>query len=144
MSVALLFLTAVVSCGSGGDNGPGSEAPSDGSAAAFPVTIDTEFGDVTVDSAPQRVVALGWGDAETALALGVSPVGASDWLAFGGDGVGPWAAGLYDAPPQIIGTREPSFEQVAALEPDLILDTKSSGDATTVDWIEIVRWGLPA
>jgi iron complex transport system substrate-binding protein len=38
-------------------------------------------------------VALGWSDAETALALGVQPVGASDWLAFGGEGVGPWAEG---------------------------------------------------
>ncbi|WP_230597332.1 iron-siderophore ABC transporter substrate-binding protein [Rhodococcoides fascians] len=146
VSVAMLFLTAVVSCGSGGDDGPGSEAPSDGSAAAFPVTIDTEFGDVTVDSAPQRVVALGWGDAETALALGVSPVGASDWLAFGGDGVGPWAAGLYDAPPQIIGTQEPSFEQVAALEPDLILDTKSSGDADRYATLSAIAptVGIPA
>jgi ABC-type Fe3+-hydroxamate transport system substrate-binding protein len=64
------------------------------------------------------VVALGWSDAETALALGVQPVGASDWLGFGGEGVGPWAAGRYDEAPQIIDTLEPSLEAIAALKPD--------------------------
>ncbi len=111
-------------------DGAGSPAPSDSASAggAFPARIDTKFGTVTVTSAPQRVVALGWGDAETALALGVQPVGASDWLAFGGEGVGPWAKGLYTKAPTIIGTLEPSYEKIAALMPDLILDTKSSGD----------------
>lgn len=60
-----------------------------GGSDAFPVDLTTKFGKVTVDEAPKRVVALGWGDAETALALGVQPVGASDWLGFGGEGVGP-------------------------------------------------------
>ena len=107
---------------------PASSGASSAAAGAFPATVDTKFGEVTVESAPQRVVALGWGDAETALALGVQPVGASDWLGFGGEGVGPWAQGLYTTPPTIIETLEPSYEAIAALQPDLILDTKSSGD----------------
>lgn len=90
--------------------------------------VDTKFGEVKVPADAVRIVALGWGDAETALALGVQPVGASDWLAFGGEGVGPWAKGMYDQAPEIIGTMEPEFEKIAALEPDLILDVKSSGD----------------
>lgn len=121
----------VVSCSSGSDEPSGAASTSaDGS---FPASIATKFGDVTVESRPERVVALGWADAETALALGVQPVGASDWLAFGGDGTGPWADGLYDTPPEIIGTQEPSYEAVAALDPDLILDTKSSGDQDRYD-----------
>lgn len=127
--MSVLSLAALVACSSGAEETAEPLGSASGSGAAFPAIVDTKFGSVTIDSAPQRVVALGWGDAETALALGVSPVGASDWLAFGGDGVGPWAADLYESPPQIIGTQEPSYEQVAALEPDLILDTKSSGDA---------------
>lgn len=93
----------------------------------------TKFGDITIDKKPERVVALGWGDAETALALGVQPVGASDWLAFGGSGVGPWATDLYTTAPTLIGTMEPEFEKIAALKPDLILDTKSSGDQKRYD-----------
>ncbi|WP_083914195.1 iron-siderophore ABC transporter substrate-binding protein [Ilumatobacter nonamiensis] len=101
--------------------------------AGFPATVETAFGEVTVDEQPERVVALGWGDAETALALGVQPVGAADWLGFGGEGVGPWAAGLYDAPPELITVAETPYEAIAALDPDLILNVRSGGDAAEHD-----------
>src|SRR3978361_406368 len=106
---AALFVPALPAGGCSGsrDDSSGSAGGSSGSSGAFPVTVGTAFGDVRVAAAPKRVVALGWGDAETALALGVQPVGASDWLAFGGEGVGPWAAGLYDAAPTIIDTLQP-------------------------------------
>ncbi|MGY2080844.1 iron-siderophore ABC transporter substrate-binding protein [Modestobacter sp. SYSU DS0657] len=129
---ALLAAALVVtSCGSdSGDEetGAGGGTPSTSASDAFPVTVSTAFGDVEIEEEPTRVVALGWGDAETALALGVQPVGASDWLGFGGEGVGPWAEGRYDEAPELIETMEPSYEAIAALQPDLILDTKSSGD----------------
>ncbi|QYB05253.1 iron-siderophore ABC transporter substrate-binding protein [Rhodococcus sp. USK10] len=125
VSVPLLVL-ALAGCGSGGEGEP--EPTAGAGDAAFPAVVATKFGDVTVESKPERVLAIGWGDAETALALGVEPVGASDWVAFGGDGVGPWAEGKYTTVPAIIGTLEPSYEQIAALEPDVILDTKSAGD----------------
>jgi iron complex transport system substrate-binding protein len=126
---AALLAAALVltSCSSGSDTGADPAATASGSSGAFPVTVPTAFGDVEVGEQPTRVVALGWGDAETALALGVQPVGASDWLAFGGEGVGPWAEGLYDEAPELIDTLEPSYEAIAALQPDLILDTKSPG-----------------
>lgn len=101
--------------------------------AAPGISVDTKFGSVEVPQDPQKVVALGWGDAETALALGVQPVGASDWVEFGGNGVGPWAEDLYDEAPEIIATMEPDYEKIAALEPDLILDTKSSGEQERYD-----------
>jgi ABC-type Fe3+-hydroxamate transport system substrate-binding protein len=128
---AALLATALVvtSCGSGDDSGAeaGSSGSGAGSSDAFPVTVSTAFGDVTVEEEPARVVALGWSDAETALALGVQPVGASDWLAVGGNGLGEWVEEGYDEDPEMIETLEPSFEAIAALEPDLILDTRSSG-----------------
>lgn len=139
-TAVVLAATTLAACGSGASD---DSAASDGSSAGFPVKVATKFGDVEIKTKPTRVVALGWGDAETALALGVQPVGASDWLAFGGDGVGPWAKSLYKTKPKIIATLQPDYEAVAALKPDLILDTKSSGDkaryerltsiATTVD-----------
>lgn len=135
--LAVVLLGALAACGSGSstaDSAAGaSDASASGSSGAFPAKVTTKFGTVTVESRPERVVALGWGDAETALALGVRPVGQSDWLAFGGDGVGPWAKGLYDESPQKIGTLEPEYEKIAALKPDLILDVKSSGDQTRYD-----------
>ncbi|MEV1019600.1 iron-siderophore ABC transporter substrate-binding protein [Streptomyces sp. NPDC050264] len=130
-ALALALAGSLAACGSHSDDDAAGAGQK--SSGAFPAKVSTKFGTVTVKQQPKRVVALGWGDAETALALGVQPVAASDWLAFGGDGVGPWAKGKYDKSPQKIGTLEPEYEKIAALRPDLILDTKSSGDQTRYD-----------
>lgn len=126
--VLAALAVGLTACGSGDSSGSGSGSGGDDTAGgAFPAKVATKFGKVTIPEKPQRVVALGWGDAETALALGVQPIGQSDWLAFGGEGVGPWAKGMYKKSPKKIGTLEPEYEKIAALQPDLILDTKSSG-----------------
>src|SRR5215207_1917957 len=103
---ATALLTAGCSAAADEDAGPAA------SSGAFPVTVETAFGDVTVEEEPTRVVALGWSDAETALALGVQPVGASDWLAVGGNGLGEWVEEGYDEDPEMIETLEPSFEAI--------------------------------
>jgi iron complex transport system substrate-binding protein len=135
--VALTVLALLAGCASGTDQ-PGSDSGGTGGTGA---TIPTAFGDVTVPAAPKRVVALGWSDAETALALGVQPVGASDWLAVGGDGLGPWVTQRYTTPPQKLGTLELDLEQIAALQPDLILDTRSSGTRQRHD--QLAQLGVP-
>ncbi|MFC9065926.1 iron-siderophore ABC transporter substrate-binding protein [Streptomyces harbinensis] len=136
LAVAALALP-LAACGSDDDTAaPAAGQQETASDGAFPVTVPTAFGDITIEEEPQRVVALGWGDAETALALGVQPVGASDWLAFGGEGVGPWAEGLYDEAPELIGTMEPELERIAELDPDLILDLNSSGTQERYDMLE--------
>lgn len=134
-----LMVVAVAACGSGS----GSD---DGTTAASFAKVATKFGEVSVPAEPKRVVALGWGDAETALALGVQPIAASDWLAFGGEGVGPWAAGKYEQAPKLINTLEPQYEQIAALKPDLILDVKSSGKQDRYDTLKAIAptIGVPA
>lgn len=119
--IALAALT--MSACSSSDSGSEADGP----------TVSTIFGDVTVPENPQRVVALGWSDAETALALGVQPVGASDWLGVGGDGLGPWVEESYDSAPTILETYDVEIESVAALEPDLILWTRSTNDPELYD-----------
>lgn len=123
-AAGLLLLSACA----GGDGGDAAEAEeTEGDAFA---TVETEFGEVVIEEEPERVVALGWGDAEIALQLGVEPVGAADWIGFGEDvdGIGPWVENTYSESPEILGTMELSYEAVAKLEPDLILDVNSSGD----------------
>ena len=140
LAVLVPFAILAAACGSDSDDSTDSavvtDAPDDSAAAddsstespaaAFPVTVETIFGDVTIEEEPVRVVALGWADAETALSLGVEPVGATDWIAFGGDGTGPWAP-PYTTSPEILPTT-PNYEAIAALEPDLILNTRADGD----------------
>ncbi|MCS5519139.1 iron-siderophore ABC transporter substrate-binding protein [Curtobacterium flaccumfaciens] len=133
--VAASLVLAGCASGSGSSTDSASSGSSD---AAFPVSITTGLGTTTIESAPKRVVALGWGDAETALELGVQPVGASDWLAFGGDGVGPWLKGAYDKSPKIVQTLEPSYEDILKLNPDVILDVKSSGDKERYDKLSAI------
>ncbi|XVU26114.1 iron-siderophore ABC transporter substrate-binding protein [Actinoplanes sp. CA-054009] len=142
LPVAILSAAvALAGCSTTGTEDSSEPAASSSAAAQFPVTIPTAFGDVTIPKQPERVVALGWSDADVALSLGVQPVGASDWLAFGGDGQGPWNAGKYTTAPAILGTLELDMEKVAALKPDLILDTRSSGEKTRYD--QLAKLGVP-
>ncbi|MFZ2528566.1 MAG: iron-siderophore ABC transporter substrate-binding protein [Rhodococcus sp. (in: high G+C Gram-positive bacteria)] len=103
-------------------------------ASAFPVTIASTLGSATMTEVPQRVVTLGWGSESAALALGVVPVGMQDMTSDTGsdDGVLPWARARLeeldpDAEPVLFpaSSKEIPFEQIAALEPDVILAVHS-------------------
>lgn len=127
--VSIAVSTAVLALGLAACTDSSDDTDTESSDAETTV-VATKFGDVEVPADPQRVVALGWGDAETALALGVQPIGAADWIGFGdgSDGVGPWAQDLYDESPEMFGTMELDTQAIGAREPDLILDVRSSGD----------------
>lgn len=127
-AVAGAVALTMAACGQVQDSSPGT-----GGGGATTTSVDTLFGAVEVPANPQRVVALGWSDAEAALALGVQPVAVSDWLAFGGKGVGPWAASLYTTTPTILPTLELNYEQISSLNPDLILNTRSDNSKEKFD-----------
>lgn len=124
----LLLATA---CGDAGgesqqatDTGTATESTESESAES--VTVDHAMGKTDVDCTPKRVVTLGQGQTDTALALGVEPVGV----------VEPWTDEFYDYLPdaveqaEVVGTElEPSLEKVAALKPDLILGSKLRHEA---------------
>jgi iron complex transport system substrate-binding protein len=94
------------------------EAPS----AAFPVTIDHKFGSTTIEAEPTRVVSVGFNEHDFLLALGVVPVGLRDWYGDQLNGVWPWAHDeLGDAEPEVLGSDSLAYEQIAALNPDLIV-----------------------
>jgi iron complex transport system substrate-binding protein len=54
------------------DTGASSAAPS-AEPGAIPVTVDHKFGATTISTAPKRVAAMGVGDADTLLSLGITP-----------------------------------------------------------------------
>ncbi|WP_205843716.1 iron-siderophore ABC transporter substrate-binding protein [Nakamurella deserti] len=139
-----------------------SDAPSAGTsgstAATFPVTIEHAFGSTEIPAAPERVVALGWGSADAALALGVVPVGV-DKQSYGADADGfmPWFAEALtaaggDKPAALTTGDSPAFEEIIATDPDLILATysgiteadyaKLSAIAPTVAYPE-TAWSTP-
>lgn len=67
---------------------------------------------------PSRIVAMEWGEVETLLALGVTPVGAAD-----ARGYREWveAPELPEEVAEVGSRQEPNLEEIARLEPDLIL-----------------------
>ncbi|HWJ82553.1 MAG TPA: ABC transporter substrate-binding protein [Nocardioides sp.] len=126
---ASLFLTG---CSTGATDA--SDTPSAATSAdadAFPVTIEHAFGETTIPSEPTRVVSVGSSDQDHLLALGVVPVGIQK-VTWGGNagGTTPW----FDAALEELGAETPTLldqtddipvDEVAALEPDLILATLS-------------------
>jgi iron complex transport system substrate-binding protein len=94
---------------------------------AFPVTIPHVYGETVIPAQPKRVVVWGTNSQDAVLQLGVMPVGIPFFSYGGGDnGILPWdedaIAKLGGEPPVILdNSGEVPIEQIAALQPDLIL-----------------------
>ncbi|MGX6449399.1 iron-siderophore ABC transporter substrate-binding protein [Patulibacter sp. S7RM1-6] len=134
--LALVAAVALAACGSDDDASGGATGA--GAAGAFPAKVAGAFGTATVESAPKRVVALGWNDQDVLVGLGVAPVAVFDLAAFPA-GVGPW--GLRQ-----LGDRRPTklavadgipFEKIASLRPDLIVAVQSG--VTKADYAKLEK-----
>jgi len=126
MVAAILALAIVVA---GCSSAKEESAPSGNEDGAFPVTIPSALGSVTIDKAPKRVATWGWSAQDAVLALGVVPVAMPKFSYGGGkDGILPWDAEAIDklggAAPQLLGggdTGEVPFEEFASAKPDVIV-----------------------
>lgn len=133
LACALVLLLPLTACGTA-DDAPGSDAASQAEDGAFPVTVEHEFGSTTIEEEPTRVVTLGVTDADAVLALGLVPVGNTGYT-FYESGLGPWTDELVgDAElTRIDSDSEPNIEQVASLEPDLIIGVSAGFDDSTYE-----------
>lgn len=114
---AAALAVALTACGTGGE---GTTAPA---ADTGPRTVTHARGVTEVPVDPQRIVVLEPVQLDTAVALGDIPVGAA--VLSVPNGV-PAYLGAEAAGVKTVGTvAEPSLEQIAALDPDLILGTES-------------------
>jgi iron complex transport system substrate-binding protein len=120
-AIVALSLTATA-CGQGSD-----AAEQSGSSDFETVKIKHALGTAVIESEPERVVTLGQGSTETAIALGKTPVGMEEY-AWGSDDSGymPWIKEAIDKkgdelPKQFQGDTELDVEAIAELEPDVIL-----------------------
>lgn len=117
-----LGLSLTAACGGESDE-PSKEAPAN-AAGAFPVTIEHKLGTAKIESEPKRIVALGEADQDALLALGVQPVGMAELTGIQDDGLAPWTASkITGEKPKLLKAGEAGFsiEEIAALQPDLIL-----------------------
>lgn len=107
--------------------------------AAFPVTIEHKFGETTVEVEPERVVSVGYNEHDFLLALGVVPVGLRDWYGEQPNSVWPWAHdALGGASPEVLPAGDLNFEQIAALDPDLIVGVWSGMTEADYELLEAI------
>lgn len=113
----------LAACGTDGED----TSSGGGGDGTFPVTIESALGTAEIPERPERVVTLGQGSAETAIALGTVPVGIESYE-WGSDDTGylPW---IHEAvtesgeelPEQFAGADDIDFEAIIELAPDVIL-----------------------
>jgi len=105
-----------------------SEAASTESETTYPIIIKHAFGETVIESKPERVATIAWGNHDLPLALGVMPVGISkaNYGVIDDSGILPWTAAKIEA----LGATGPvlfddvaglNFEAIADVKPDVIL-----------------------
>jgi iron complex transport system substrate-binding protein len=118
--IATLLVALLAATGCGGASGQSSTQPT--AAPVFPATVTHEFGETTVEDAPERVVSLGYTDQDAILALGTVPVAIREFTGNQPSATWPWAADrLQGEQPEVLPATEVTPEAVTALEPDLIV-----------------------
>jgi iron complex transport system substrate-binding protein len=117
-AVLATILAISIGCG-GGAGGGGSEGNGGGEESATR-TVEHAMGESEVPEEPERVVVLDTGELDSAVSLGVTPVGAVE--AVPGEGFPSYLEGVEGV--EIVGTiEEPNLETISTLEPDLILSS---------------------
>lgn len=85
--------------------------------------MEHKYGSTTIEGLPERIVTVGLTEQDALLALGITPVGTTEWFGTYPGAVWPWARDkLGDDTPEVVGDAAAvNFEKIAALKPDLIL-----------------------
>ncbi|UTR08209.1 ABC transporter substrate-binding protein [Alkalihalobacillus sp. LMS6] len=125
------MVTALAGCSDSSDDTSSNDTSSDGengSGTEEQIVIEHAFGETVLESAPERVATVQWGNQDVALALGVVPVGfsAANFGVQDDSGLLPWTAEKLDE----LGENDPNvfqdtdgldFEAIADSQPDVIL-----------------------
>ncbi|MBP2320247.1 iron complex transport system substrate-binding protein [Kibdelosporangium banguiense] len=121
--VSAVLLTAA--CGSSPTDTAAPPASAGAPAAnAFPVTVEHKYGSTTVKAEPKRIVLVGLTEQDSLLALGIVPVGVTEWLKKYEGAINPWAKDKLNGAPLptvLVDQNGPQFEKIASLRPDLII-----------------------
>lgn len=120
VGVAAVLAVTPTGCGSSSNDGPAAVKAAN---PAYPMTIATSHGDVTIDTAPQRIVALSFTSADELLSLGVKPMKvAADPATLAANA--PWVAAKIKGSSTanlLTASYEPNVEAITQLRPDLII-----------------------
>ncbi|WP_250123539.1 iron-siderophore ABC transporter substrate-binding protein [Chroococcidiopsis sp. CCMEE 29] len=117
--LGVIALVVVSACsGKSSHNGVAQSNTISSSSPAATRVVKSAVGEIRVPVKPQRVVTPSPCTMESALALGVKPVGGSHW-----NWKQPYLQGKVEGIEDVGWIPNPSLEKILALKPDLILDT---------------------
>ena len=119
LSLAVVLAVALVAAGCGQDGARSDAAAPAAKGAAFPVTLDTPAGKLTLDRQPTRVVSMSPTATEMLFAIGAGKqVAAVD------------SNSNYpeEAPRTDLSAYEPNLEAIAGYKPDLVVYSDDPGD----------------
>ena len=95
---------------------------------ALPATVEHKYGTTTIEEAPKRIVVTGLREQDALLALGDAPVATTEWYGKKPGAIFPWAErALGESPlPEVLDNTDGiQFEEIARLDPDLIVSIYS-------------------
>ncbi|WP_243059300.1 ABC transporter substrate-binding protein [Nocardioides sp. SR21] len=133
----LLLPLLLAGCGDDSDATAAAPAPAGGG----PVVVDHVYGSTEVDGVPERIVTIDVQWTDTMLAMGVEPVGYT-LDAYMPDNVVPWQVLPEDAEALDVAEGVP-VEEIAALDPDLIVGSYSIADQHTYDLLSAIAPTIP-
>ncbi|MGJ3562234.1 ABC transporter substrate-binding protein [Streptomyces sp. INA 01156] len=119
LALAAAPLVMTLAACSGSDSGTSGDSTEKAADAGTGRTVQTAFGEVKIDGTPKKVVTLNDASLDTALSLGVTPVGTS--AARGAEGAPAYLGEQAEGIPLVATVREPNTEAILKAEPDLIL-----------------------
>ena len=134
--VVLVVSVAVVAAACASDGEAGRESTGPSTEAAFPVTLTTANGDVTIDERPEQIISLSPTATEMLFAIGADDqvIAVDDQSNF-----------PPDAPTTELSGFEPNVEAIASYEPDLVVYSTEPGDlGSTLEGLGITTMLLPA
>lgn len=134
--VLFVISVAVVAAACASDGEAGRESTGPSTEAAFPVTLTTSNGDVTIDERPERIISLSPTATEMLFAIGADDqvIAVDDQSSF-----------PPDAPTTDLSGFEPNVEAIASYEPDLVVYSTEPGDlGSTLEGLGITTMLLPA
>jgi iron complex transport system substrate-binding protein len=127
-----VLLALLITVGCAGQAQPSTGQPPSGSGEAFPRTVTHVMSSTEIPAAPTRIVALDQTFVDAALALDTAVVAYTDIRGRGGEPPPYLADPLARLAPDARSVGEltnPSLEQIAALQPDLIVSAKVRHEA---------------
>ncbi|MDF1603954.1 ABC transporter substrate-binding protein [Nocardioides sp. YIM 152315] len=138
-AVPFLFLP-LVAAGCGSEDDATASGPAD-AAGAEPLVVDHVYGTTEIDGVPERIVTIDLQWTDTMLAMGVEPIGYTV-DSYMPDGTVPWQDLPADAEALDLTDGVP-IEQIAALDPDLIVGSYSIADERTYELLSGIAPTVP-